>query len=146
MFADTVDATALVAEKKFEALRTSVPRYLVMSALAGAYVGLGIALIFALGAPLSDESKKRITAFSHQRLAEMIPDRIDTSARLANFGLPSLMICGTNDARFEGMRRFAATRDCYRFVPVQDADHLQAWFRSDRIVSEIQGFVRTVSA
>src|SRR5207248_588884 len=100
----------------------------------------------ALGAPLSDESKKRITAFSHQRLADMIPDRIDTSARLANFGLPSLMICGTNDARFEGMRRFAATRDCYRFVPVQDADHLQAWFRSDRIVSEIQGFVRTVSA
>src|SRR5205807_1756232 len=28
-------------------------RYLVMSMLAGAYVGLGIALIFAIGAPLS---------------------------------------------------------------------------------------------
>src|SRR5437762_10820665 len=27
-------------------------RYLVLSALAGAYVGLGIALIFAIGAPL----------------------------------------------------------------------------------------------
>jgi nitrite transporter NirC len=53
MFADTVDSTAVAAMKKSEALKLSIPRYLVLSALAGAYVGLGIALIFALGAPLS---------------------------------------------------------------------------------------------
>src|SRR5579883_3042696 len=53
MFAESVESTALAAARKFEALKLSVPRYLVMSALAGAYIGLGIALIFALGAPLA---------------------------------------------------------------------------------------------
>ena len=53
MFADTIDSMAAVAEKKTSALLQSIPRYVVMSALAGAYVGLGIALIFAIGAPLA---------------------------------------------------------------------------------------------
>jgi len=53
MFADTVGAMADVAEKKYAAVKQSVPRYLVMSALAGSYIGLGIALIFAIGAPLA---------------------------------------------------------------------------------------------
>lgn len=98
----------------------------------------------ALGAPLSDDSKRRIGAFSQQELADMIPDRIDKSGRLASLGVRSLMICGTNDGRFEDMRRFAASHDRCTFVPVQDADHLQAWFRSDRMVSEVQSFLRAV--
>lgn len=98
----------------------------------------------ALGAPLSEDSKKRILAFTQQALAEMIPDRIDEAERLANFDVRYLMICGTNDWRFEDMRRFAATIDSCTFVPVQDADHLQAWLRADRLVSEVKGFLRTV--
>jgi len=53
VFADTVEAAATVAEKKFAALNQSAVRYVVMSMLAGSYIGLGIALIFAIGAPLS---------------------------------------------------------------------------------------------
>ena len=96
----------------------------------------------ALGAPLSDDSKRRIAAFTQQELADMIPDRIDKSGRFASLGVRTLMICGTNDARFEGMRRFAAIHDRCTFIPLSDADHLQAWFRSDRMVSEAQGFLR----
>lgn len=53
MFEQAIQALSLAAEKKVEALDRSLPRYLVIAALAGAYVGLGIALIFAIGAPLS---------------------------------------------------------------------------------------------
>src|SRR5438477_12722685 len=53
MVQDTIVAVATAAEKKTALLRGSLPRYLILSALAGAYVGLGIALIFAIGAPLS---------------------------------------------------------------------------------------------
>ena len=31
------------------------------------------------------------------------------------------------------------------FVPVQDADHLQAWFQSDRTISEAQSFLHAVT-
>src|SRR6185369_11944135 len=50
---DTIEAVAAAADKKFQLLSGSIPRYLILSALAGAYVGLGIALIFAIGAPLA---------------------------------------------------------------------------------------------
>src|SRR5690349_19266490 len=53
MFEQAIRAASVAAEKKVEALDRSLPRYLVMAALAGAYVGLGIALIFAIGAPLA---------------------------------------------------------------------------------------------
>lgn len=53
MVQDTIAAVAAAAEKKNALLEGSLPRYLVLSALAGAYVGLGIALIFAIGAPLA---------------------------------------------------------------------------------------------
>src|SRR4051812_45010997 len=53
MVQDTIVAVATAAEKKSALLRGSLPRYLILSALAGAYVGLGIALIFAIGAPLA---------------------------------------------------------------------------------------------
>src|SRR5919205_3044927 len=53
MVQDTIASVATASEKKYALLGTSLPRYLVLSALAGAYVGLGIALIFAIGAPLA---------------------------------------------------------------------------------------------
>jgi nitrite transporter len=42
-----------VAAKKQALLLTSPVRYVVLSMMAGAYVGLGIALIFAIGSPLA---------------------------------------------------------------------------------------------
>src|SRR5579859_4715127 len=53
MFEQAIDAASTAAEKKVASLETSLPRYLVLAILAGAYVGLGIALIFAIGAPLA---------------------------------------------------------------------------------------------
>jgi nitrite transporter NirC len=48
----TVQAFAAAADKKGALLRRSRKQFFILSALAGAYVGLGIALIFAIGAPL----------------------------------------------------------------------------------------------
>jgi nitrite transporter NirC len=56
MFEQTVQTVSLAAERKVDALDRSLPRYVVMAMLAGAYVGLGIALIFAIGAPLAAAS------------------------------------------------------------------------------------------
>lgn len=49
---ETVAALASAARSKAALLRHSPRQYLVLSALAGVYVGLGIVLIFAIGAPL----------------------------------------------------------------------------------------------
>jgi len=49
---ETIAAVAAAARAKAGLLRHSPWQYLVLSALAGAYVGLGIVLIFAIGAPL----------------------------------------------------------------------------------------------
>jgi nitrite transporter NirC len=53
MFEQAIEAASTAATRKVEALDRSLPRYFVMAMLAGAYVGLGIALIFAIGAPLA---------------------------------------------------------------------------------------------
>jgi nitrite transporter len=49
---DTIAGVAAAARAKAGLLRNSPRQYLVLSVLAGAYVGLGIVLIFAIGAPL----------------------------------------------------------------------------------------------
>lgn len=54
MFEQALQAAAVAAEKKIDILERSLLRYVVLAVLAGAYVGLGIALIFAIGAPLAD--------------------------------------------------------------------------------------------
>src|SRR3981081_4594185 len=56
MFEQTIDIPSFAAEKKVDALNRSLSRYLILAILAGAYVGLGIALIFAIGAPLAAAS------------------------------------------------------------------------------------------
>jgi len=50
---DTIEAVARTAHTKSMLLESSLTRYLVLAMLAGAYVGLGIVLIFAIGAPLA---------------------------------------------------------------------------------------------
>jgi nitrite transporter NirC len=49
---ETIATMAVAARAKAGLLRQGPRQYLVLSALAGAYVGLGIVLIFAIGAPL----------------------------------------------------------------------------------------------
>ncbi len=53
MIAKTVNLFAAAAVKKKEMLNRSLSRYLVLSMLAGIYVGFGIVLVFSIGAPLS---------------------------------------------------------------------------------------------
>lgn len=53
MFKQNVEAIVEAAVKKKEKMNESLPRYFVSSMLAGAYVGLGIILIFSIGAPLA---------------------------------------------------------------------------------------------
>lgn len=56
MFAQNVEAVVQAAVKKKEQMNDSFLRYFVSAMLAGAYVGIGIMLIFKLGAPLAAES------------------------------------------------------------------------------------------
>ena len=49
---ETIATAAAAARSKANLLRHGPLQYLILSALAGAYVGLGIVLIFAIGAPL----------------------------------------------------------------------------------------------
>lgn len=53
MVGDTIEAVARAARAKSTLLEASLTRYFVLAMLAGAYVGLGIVLIFAIGAPLA---------------------------------------------------------------------------------------------
>ncbi len=53
MYIDNVDSMARTARDKVAYLDRSRYSYLASSALAGAYIGIGIALIFSLGAPLA---------------------------------------------------------------------------------------------
>ena len=52
MYDETIAAVARAARQKSEYLQRSPSGYLLLSALAGVYVGFGIILIFAVGAPL----------------------------------------------------------------------------------------------
>jgi len=52
MYDETIAAVARSARQKSEYLQQSPSGYLLLSALAGVYVGFGIILIFAVGAPL----------------------------------------------------------------------------------------------
>jgi nitrite transporter NirC len=60
MYAETIEGFAKVADKKLAALRRSPGGFFVASMLAGAYVGLGIILIFTLGAQVPPELQKLV--------------------------------------------------------------------------------------
>lgn len=53
MFENDVGKLAYTSEKKIKMMNRFPPGYLALSALAGAYLGFGIVLIFSVGAPLA---------------------------------------------------------------------------------------------
>ncbi len=53
MFENDIGKLAHASEKKIKVMNRFPPGYLALSALAGAYLGFGIVLIFSLGAPLA---------------------------------------------------------------------------------------------
>ena len=53
MFESDVEKLATASENKIKLMNRFPPGYLALSALAGAYLGFGIVLIFSVGAPLS---------------------------------------------------------------------------------------------
>ena len=60
MYADTIDGFTKIAEKKLAAMRRYPGGFFVSSMLAGAYVGVGILLIFTLGSQVSPEIQKLV--------------------------------------------------------------------------------------
>ena len=60
MYADTIEGFAKVAEKKLAAMRRAPGGFFVASMLAGAYVGIGIILIFTLGQQAPPEIRKLV--------------------------------------------------------------------------------------
>src|SRR5213083_3391961 len=64
MYAETIDGFTKVAEKKLAAMRRHPGGFLVSSMLAGAYVGMGILLIFTLGNQVPVEFQKLIMGAS----------------------------------------------------------------------------------
>lgn len=60
MYSATIDAFVNLAEKKIAFMRQSPAGFFVASMLAGAYVGLGIILIFTLGADIPPEFRKLV--------------------------------------------------------------------------------------
>ena len=60
MYADTIDGFAKAAEKKLAALRSSPAGFFVSSMLAGAYIGIGIILIFSIGSQVPPDFQKLV--------------------------------------------------------------------------------------
>ena len=53
-----------------------------------------------------------------------------------------LMICGTEDWRFEDMRRFAAGNKACEFVALEGLDHLQVFLQPNRLLPPLRDFIR----
>jgi len=64
MYLDTIHKVAAVAENKAAAARAAMPSFFVASMMAGAYVGLGIILIFSVGATVDPAYQKLIMGAS----------------------------------------------------------------------------------
>ena len=95
-----------------------------------------------LGAPLSSASKDRLAKTNHQQLIDILEDRVDLSGRLMSLTMPFLAICGTEDLRFEEMRRFAREKDGCQFVPLDGHDHLSAWLQTELVLPRVIDFLR----
>ncbi|MDD5299448.1 MAG: nitrite transporter NirC [Gallionella sp.] len=64
MYLDTIQKFASAAEHKAAAVRASMPAFFVAAMMAGAYVGLGIILIFSVGATVDPAYQKLIMGAS----------------------------------------------------------------------------------
>jgi nitrite transporter len=60
MYEDTISGFAKIAERKVQAMRNAPAGFFVASMLAGAYVGMGILLIFTLGSQVPKEVQKLV--------------------------------------------------------------------------------------
>ena len=60
MYAETIEGFSKIAEKKLAAMRRAPAGFFVASMLAGAYVGLGIILIFTLGSQVPADLQKLV--------------------------------------------------------------------------------------
>jgi hypothetical protein len=97
----------------------------------------------SLGVPLSQESKRRLAAFDPSVLAATIgPDRVDKADRLRSLSTPFLLLCGTADWRFEGMRRLAGELQRCEFIALEGLDHIQGYLERERVVSALREFIR----
>jgi len=94
-----------------------------------------------LRAPLSSTSRDRIASTSHQHLIDMLDDRIDLSKRLLGLPIQFLLICGTEDWRYEEMERFAREKAGSRFIALNGHDHLSAWLQSELIIPPVLDFL-----
>jgi pimeloyl-ACP methyl ester carboxylesterase len=96
----------------------------------------------ALGLPLSEAAKKRIGAFDPALLPAMAPDRVDKTERLSNLQMSCLMFCGTDDERFEGMKRFVEGNDRCDFVSIEGTDHIMTWVESSQVLPPVLEFLQ----
>lgn len=96
----------------------------------------------SLGASLSENTLARLRAMDHQVLIDMAEDRVDESDRLQELPAPCLLICGTEDWRYEGMRRFSRRHRRAKLVSIDGADHLQAWLQRDTVLDAVLAFLR----
>lgn len=60
MYTEMIQTIATLAENKVALLKKGVGKYLILSAFAGLFVGLGIILIFTIGGLMGDAPTKRI--------------------------------------------------------------------------------------
>src|SRR5215469_11230580 len=94
LYQDTVDTVAANAVKKADFLNRHPLGYLLASILAGAYIGLGIILIYSIGAPLaaaSDPSKQALMGASFAIALSLV---IIAGAELFT-GNNMTMVCGS---------------------------------------------------
>lgn len=64
MYLDTIDHFAALAARKAAAARASLPAFFVAAMMAGAYVGLGIILIFSVGATIDPDWRRLVMGAS----------------------------------------------------------------------------------
>ena len=114
-----------------------------LTALRGLTPAAILGMWESLNVPLSDGSKRRLATFDPEVLTSVVAaDRVNQAKRLERLRMPCLMICGTEDWRFNDMRRFAeGNADC-KFVALDGLDHLQAFLSTDRLVPPARDFIR----
>ena len=61
MYLESVKATSMQAQRKVLFLEKSKISYLIAAILAGAYIGMGIVLIFSIGAPFAAVGERKST-------------------------------------------------------------------------------------
>ena len=90
---------------------------------------------------LSAETRQRILANDIYALRACIAcDRPDRSSALAQLRVPTLSIAGMLDPIYEDVRRFADLVGG-RFLPLEDKNHLTAFFHAGDIIPTVEAFL-----